>query len=374
MNTSVKIEEGNDKNVAMYNRFEWPSKSSVLETPERKRSRCSTSFADSGLGSSIFGSPPSKWVTVPVLDTLKTPTKKKSPNMSSPNSPSSLRSFLHVSPYSDAFVRPNSCSPPSKIRLTNPGKAVEFKFSGVNVPELELPINMADDEVSGAVPSTSFKDSSLRSACRSLGSQLTRSLTRSSAEDENEDNVMEISVPLETPSKGFRNELNMATNYVDDGFSLLTPIPMLGGPSDYDCSRSQLYLSSHYTVPEQANGPLESSLCESVDQFRVHDTEFCPMTESVISSTMRTSPTEDAVPVYRKVGNVNQRFYYISNSSNQSRTCLREANNINRPFRPPKRALKVNSKRWLQITCGETPHQMEMTRMAKFFMDQVTFS
>lgn len=44
----------------------------------------------------------------------------------------------------------------------------EYRFSGANVPESETPINMADDTLSGAVPSTSFKNSFFRSACRSF--------------------------------------------------------------------------------------------------------------------------------------------------------------------------------------------------------------
>lgn len=36
----------------------WPSKSSVLETPERKRFQHSISFSDSGLGSSLLRTPP----------------------------------------------------------------------------------------------------------------------------------------------------------------------------------------------------------------------------------------------------------------------------------------------------------------------------
>lgn len=59
---SVEGEYGYLRNVEKNYRMDWPSKTSILETPERKRCRRSTSFADSGLGSSLFGSPPWKKV------------------------------------------------------------------------------------------------------------------------------------------------------------------------------------------------------------------------------------------------------------------------------------------------------------------------
>lgn len=39
---------------------DWPSPISILDSPERKRAMLSKSFADSGLGSTIFGTPPDK--------------------------------------------------------------------------------------------------------------------------------------------------------------------------------------------------------------------------------------------------------------------------------------------------------------------------
>lgn len=60
---AMEREGASRRSVTYKGHFQWPSKSSVLTTPERKRSRRSTSFADSGLGSSIFGSPPSKSVS-----------------------------------------------------------------------------------------------------------------------------------------------------------------------------------------------------------------------------------------------------------------------------------------------------------------------
>uniref|UniRef100_A0A183EB54 Uncharacterized protein n=1 Tax=Gongylonema pulchrum TaxID=637853 RepID=A0A183EB54_9BILA len=68
-------------------RVQWPSKSSILETPERKRFRHSESFADSGLGSSLFGSPPCKLITVAAnAQTLKTPPRWISPTTDSSES------------------------------------------------------------------------------------------------------------------------------------------------------------------------------------------------------------------------------------------------------------------------------------------------
>ncbi|OZC10544.1 hypothetical protein X798_02293 [Onchocerca flexuosa] len=386
---AMEREGAGRRSVTYKGHFQWPSKSSVLGTPERKRSRRSISFADSGLGSSIFGSPPSKSITMPdTATTLKTPTRKKSPNTNSPSSQSPLKqvllsSFLHVSAFSDAFCPPENCSPPSKFRLSDPGKAVEYRFSGTSVPENETPINMADDALNGAVPSTSFKDSSFRSACRSLEIQLTCSLTRSSLDDENDDNVTDSAISygmVETPSKGFKNEMNMAAGFIDDSFSLLTSTPLHIGSND-DISRNHAFIPSHYTIPEQANGPLESSLCEPVDQFRLHTASFLSPVKSTDAETIvlpvtRISQAEKINPSQRRIEQFYPRLISNSTAANSSRVCLRESNYNNRPFRPPTKALKVNSKKWLQITCGETPHQMEMTRMAKFFLDngQVTFS
>ncbi|VDK85726.1 unnamed protein product [Litomosoides sigmodontis] len=353
----MEREDASRKSMRHRGNFQWPSKNSVLTTPERKRSRGSTSFADSGLGSSIFGSPPSKPVIISdTAPMLRTPTRKKSSstNSSSPQSP--LKSFLHISAFSDAFCPPENCSPPSKFRLSDPGKAVEYRFSGANVPESETPINMADDALSGAMPSTSFKNWFFR-------------LT---PDDENDDGIMDTAASygtVETPSKGFKNEMNMAASFIDDNFSLLTSASLHMGSTD-DISKSHAFISSHYTIPEQANGPLESSLCEPVDHFRLHSADISSSvtssdSEATILPELKIIEAENARLSPQRV----ERFYHKSRTaSSSSRMCLREANSNCRPFKPPTKALKVNSKRWFQITCGETPHQIEMTRMAKIFL------
>ncbi|EFO23806.2 hypothetical protein LOAG_04682 [Loa loa] len=330
---AMEREGAGRRSVTYKGHFQWPSKSSVLTTPERKRSRRSMSFADSGLGSSIFGSPPSKPITMlDTAPTLKTPTRKKSPNTTSPSSQSPLKSFLHVSAFSDAFCPPENCSPPSKFRLSDPGKAVEYRFSGTSVPENETPINMADDALNGAIPSTSFKDSSFRP----------------SLDDENDDNVTDSVISygmVETPSKGFKNEMNIAAGFIDDSFSLLTSTPLHISPND-EISRSHAFLPSHYTIPEQANGPLESSLCEPVDQFRLHTAGFLSPVkstdnEAIVLPVTRISQLEKANLSQRRVEQFYPRFVSNSTAANSSRVCLRETNYNNRPFRPPVRALKV---------------------------------
>uniref|UniRef100_A0A1I8EER4 Uncharacterized protein n=1 Tax=Wuchereria bancrofti TaxID=6293 RepID=A0A1I8EER4_WUCBA len=345
------------RSVTYKGHFQWPSKNSILTTPERKRSRRSTSFADSGLGSSIFGSPPSKSVTISdTAPMLKTPTRKRSPNTNSP----SLQSFLHVSAFSDAFCPPENCSPPSKFRLSDPDSAVEYRFSGISVPENETPINMADDALNGAIPSTSFKDSSFRS----------------SLDDENDDSITDSAISygmVETPSKGFKNEMNMVTGFIDDNFSLLTSTPLNISPND-DISRSHGFIPSHYTIPEQANGPLESSLCEPVDHFRLHTAGFLsPVkstdTEAIVLPVTRINQLETTNLSQQRIEHFYPRFPSNSAATNLNRVYLRETNYNNRPFRPPAKALKVNSKKWFQITCGETPHQIEMTRMARIFLE-----
>lgn len=57
----------------------------------------------------------------------------------------------------------------------------------------------------------------------------------------------------------------MAAGFIDDTFSLLTSTPLHIGSND-DVSRSHAFIPSHYTIPEQANGPLESRYVEHVIQ------------------------------------------------------------------------------------------------------------
>uniref|UniRef100_A0A0R3Q4X1 CKK domain-containing protein n=1 Tax=Brugia timori TaxID=42155 RepID=A0A0R3Q4X1_9BILA len=92
---AMEREGAGRRSVTYKGHFQWPSKNSILTTPERKRSRRSMSFADSGLGSSIFGSPPSKSVTISdTAPMLKTPTRKRSPNTNSPSLQSPLKQVL----------------------------------------------------------------------------------------------------------------------------------------------------------------------------------------------------------------------------------------------------------------------------------------
>lgn len=53
------------------------------------------------------------------------------------------------------------------------------------------------------------------------------------------------------------------SSFDDDGFPLLTSTPINMVQTD-DPSRSYSLFPSHYSVPEQANGPLESRFVESI--------------------------------------------------------------------------------------------------------------
>ncbi|VDM11377.1 unnamed protein product [Wuchereria bancrofti] len=206
------------------------------------------------------------------------------------------------------------------------------KFSGISVPENETPINMADDALNGAIPSTSFKDSSFRS----------------SLDDENDDSITDSAISygmVETPSKGFKNEMNMVTGFIDDNFSLLTSTPLNISPND-DISRSHGFIPSHYTIPEQANGPLESSLCEPVDHFRLHTAGFLsPVkstdTEAIVLPVTRINQLETTNLSQQRIEHFYPRFPSNSAATNLNRVYLRETNYNNRPFRPPAKALKV---------------------------------
>ncbi|VDM95348.1 unnamed protein product [Thelazia callipaeda] len=343
--------KGFDRKSAGYgSHVQWPSISSVLETPERKRSRRSTSFADSGLGSSLFGSPPSKAINISVtVPALKTPTRRKS-NTSSPSSQSPLkqimpdtrelnsftldsrRSFLHVSAYSESFSPPESCSPPSRFRLSNPGKANCIKYLLFYCAISRISIQWSQYTENGSADKSSY-------------------------DDENDDGILDCTssyVKVETPSKAFSNDMSLSTSFFDDSYSYLTSTPM---NSSDDVLQSTSIIPSHYTIPEQANGPLESSLCEPFDQFRLPDTDFMfPMmstdTESLVLPVTRISPQE------RKINLINPELVGDFVSGIPTRLCLRETNCNNKPFKPPKKTLRVNSKKWFQITCGKTPHQV----------------
>uniref|UniRef100_A0A915PLV0 Uncharacterized protein n=1 Tax=Setaria digitata TaxID=48799 RepID=A0A915PLV0_9BILA len=357
---AMEREGAGRRSVTYKGHFQWPSKSSVLETPERKRSRRSTSFADSGLGSSIFGSPPSKSVTMPdTAPTLKTPTRKKSPNTNSPSSQSPLKQVYFLQLAAVKYINETLAMLLVKVldfsKIITPTSSetdktikIEYRFSGTSVPENETPINMADDALNGAVPSTSFKDSSFRSACRSLETQLNCALTRSSLDDENDDSMMDSAISygmVETPSKGFKNEMNMAAGFIDDSFSLLTSTPLHMGSND-DISRGHAFIPSHYTIPEQANGPLESSLCEPVDQFGLQTAGFLSPVknldaERIVLPLTRISPVTKTSMPQQRVEEFYPRLSSNSTVSSSTRICLREANFNNRPFRPPIKAFKV---------------------------------
>ncbi|MFH4981956.1 hypothetical protein AB6A40_008665 [Gnathostoma spinigerum] len=128
----------------------WPSRTSILETPERTRCRLSISFADSGLGSSMFGSPPNSQETVSTSPpVLRTPTGSVGGSISRPKrstSPSPIRNFVHMSPYSSSFSSPIHGSSPSRLQLSNPEHATGFRFSGANLRKGELFDNLTNFE------------------------------------------------------------------------------------------------------------------------------------------------------------------------------------------------------------------------------------
>ncbi|VDM37981.1 unnamed protein product [Toxocara canis] len=264
----------------------WPSKSSILETPERERYRHSTSFADSGLGSSLFGSPPTEQIGgTAASPILRTPTTKASCPSGSESTPSPLRSFIHISSYSASFSSPELwCAPSgSNLRLSNPANATGFRFSGASMRDSDLrthgrplcdvqqltsspttsrPINRFLELP--ATTSTKFVFAGYHAIVDAICLNVIRFYFSLSEENIAQDGSADVTIPYsqpETPSKGFGIEMLERKIFEEDAFSTIaTSTPLRDDEVCFTHLRMPPIDTDIYHVPEQANGPLESSL------------------------------------------------------------------------------------------------------------------
>ncbi|VDK44303.1 unnamed protein product [Anisakis simplex] len=379
----------------------WPSKSSILETPERKRYRLSTSFADSGLGSSIFGSPPAEQISgsTNTSPLLRTPTTKTNGSRSgSESTPSPLRSFIHISSYSSSFSSPELRASPSdrNLRLSNPANAIGFRFSGGAF----MKATSSDLDSSSVHQGRSLTDERERtSTCcarpinRSL--QLSPATTSYCVKDENnvgaEEANADVTIPYaqpETPSKGFGVEmLERRILAVDDAFRSVTTSTPLREVEFTSVRIPSIDSSDIYRVPEQANGPLESSICDH-DSLQIDSsaTEYGPLQSQQVATIYSSqcspfirSPLKTFSSYQQCAVSSSEQMLSASNSlavrvDANSQVCKPELED--QPlsenaaiFRTPKRRPKPYSRGWMQIACGRTAAQLRMTRLAREFLN-----
>lgn len=358
----------------------WPSKSSILETPERKRYRHSVSFADSGLGSSLFGSPPTEQLGANTSSpTLRTPTTKANYSNGSESTPSPLRSFIHISSYSASFSSPElRCSPSSSnLRLSNPTNATGFRFSGASVSDNEFRVH--------GRPLSDVQHFTMPSSSRPINRFLELpASTSTNVSDENalEEGSADVTIPYsqpETPSKGFGVEMLERKIFEEDAFSTITTSTPL---RDEEMCFPHLPIPTMnvdvYRVPEQANGPLESSICEPLHVGSIPSAEFLfspnsapkasPLESSpIVRSPLKSFPMQSAMAVDEIAPSLND----ISKTQVEQQTATSQRKNsaMVHAFRSPKRRFKPFSKGWMKIACGGTDAQVKMTRLAHEFLN-----
>ncbi|KHN75809.1 hypothetical protein Tcan_10682 [Toxocara canis] len=362
-------------------RVKWPSKSSILETPERERYRHSTSFADSGLGSSLFGSPPTEQIGgTAASPILRTPTTKASCPSGSESTPSPLRSFIHISSYSASFSSPELwCAPSgSNLRLSNPANATGFRFSGASMRDSDLRTHgrpLCDVQQLTSSPTTS------RPINRFLELPATTS-TNLSEENIAQDGSADVTIPYsqpETPSKGFGIEMLERKIFEEDAFSTIaTSTPLRDDEVCFTHLRMPPIDTDIYHVPEQANGPLESSICDPSRVGSNPPTEFLfpPNTTPRVSPIKSCSVMRPPLKMFTQSALSTEEG--VSSSNDVSKRTVAAEQPVANPryksqptehiFRTPKRRFKPFSKGWMKIACGGTAAQIKMTRLAHEFL------
>lgn len=372
----------------------WPSKSSVLETPERKRFRHSLSFGDSGLGSSLFSSPPDTVSMRPIKTSplLRTPTDRSGRSADSyycTATPSPIRSFVHMSSYSSAFSSPElrKCSVSNQeLRLSNPENATGYQFSGASLCKNRAnPINMASGDIIAHSRPLSVKQYHFTTPSTSRASNRALILPSPGRDfgTENEEKVADITIPYgipETPSKCFGESIDRSMFGADDFAEIATSTPMR------DIADGQMevvsFHSSYPRIFEQPSGPLESSICDSFEAPVAVPGVFVSPSKITLSaggssfgrsrsSNQKYSGTlveEDRLSANaftEKQRRTDDSGYMDAEKSRGPE--FRESDS--RPFKPPIKPLKPFSRLWSQITFGETKHQREMTRYAHSFLE-----
>mgnify|MGYP004444490069 FL=1 len=375
----------------------WPSKSSVLETPERQRFQNSISFVDSGLGSSLFNSPtdqvPMKSLkTSPLLRTPTDRSVRSVENFCMNATPSPIKSFVHMSSCSSIFSSPEirKCSVSKhELRLSNPENATSYQFSGNSFTKnCGSPINMTSNDIIMRSKPLSVKQYYFTTPSTSRVSNRALNLPSPSenVDIENEEGI-DVTFPYtnpQTPSKGF--ELDPAERSLfeaDDLFEFPTSTPL----RDTVCNRGDIApFQVHYPrIFEQASGPLESSICDSTEVTApVSDIIVSPSKitlSSAFCSNNYPHPADQSLPEpsYRETF-LDHSKLNSSGRERENRECnayvspgMTEPFEFNdtdfKPFQPPTKRLEPFSRSWSEIVFGNTRHQRELTRHAHTFLE-----
>ncbi|VDD87025.1 unnamed protein product [Enterobius vermicularis] len=374
----------------------WPSKSSVLETPERKRFQHSISFSDSGLGSSLLRTPPDQESMKPLKTSplLRTPTDRSGRSVDSfccNATPSPIKSFVHMSSYSSTFSSPEirKCSlSRHELRLSNPENATSYKFSGDTfIKNRGSPINMTSSDIITQNRPFSVRQNHMTAPSTSRASNRALVLPSPSndAGIENDEKAADVTIPyaiLETPSKGLGfDPIDKNFFGVDDFMGVATSTPlrdineghvdMMAFPVNYP----RLY--------EQTSGPLEGSICESLEAPGPVSGLFTSPSKITLSNAYPNGPRfvdrSLSEPSYNEVVPDRPRpaFFtrgrenFIDNSYSVAESASLTNVNVTepRPFRVPTKSLKPFSRSWSKIVFGETREQRELTRRAHTFME-----
>ncbi|VDK58322.1 unnamed protein product [Gongylonema pulchrum] len=149
--------------------------------------------------------------------------------------------------------------------------------------------------------------------CRSLSRDGCRA---ADAGDDAATDMYTYNAVLETPSKAVKSEMDMEDDKY--GFELLCET----NPIFADiCPRSTPFCSSVFDVPEQANGPLESSLCEPASFLEQHmATAPASRTgnELIVLPSRRTVPSANETRLLsQSVGAVSKSTSSVADSSSQ---------------------------------------------------------
>ncbi|MFH4983114.1 hypothetical protein AB6A40_009823 [Gnathostoma spinigerum] len=179
----------------------------------------------------------------------------------------------------------------------------------------------------------------------------------------------------ETPSKCFGDESLDRSMFEDGDFTVFgTSTPLRDDEGFHYFSRFASTVGTYYAdldcIPEQANGPLESSLCDLRSGLPDPGVPFLrpylPISKMVDAvSSKPLSELDNIIAVNKEVARTMH-----SKDLTTVHHFSRDTNKL-KPFRPPVKRLKPFSRRWLQITFGETDHQVEMTRLAHSFLRSV---
>ncbi|VDN55654.1 unnamed protein product [Dracunculus medinensis] len=334
---------------------DWPSPISILDSPERKRAMLSKSFADSGLGSTIFGTPPDKiHMKVNDVPPLRTPTKRRNSSGSGSGLALSPRSFIHVSPYSSSF---SSIVQPShdytKSKLCDPKKAIGFRFSESTMEDRLEPTDLTAPEFIARSEPIAIIDENVPNTSR-FYKQCFENFSHSQNIKEDSGFIDTSHFSLESSSN------NPEVRFEDFLSSTLREDRLFFGHEGF--------VGDFYSIPEQASGPLESILSD-VNRFPNIILPLSPSKAANVLTTESRSPRK-AVPQQQK-----ECVSYVSPClPNNSSGTQKKSENLDKTFTefvPPKKEPNPYSPSWYAIVCGGTPCQLDMMRKARDFLESL---